>query len=128
MYQIARRGNNGNSVQINRHNIIVNRLVGLHVSLQNKNNGIYILFVMLHSHLKCNCVYWANTDCLCVDIPFILDVIIVDAPAGVTQQESHTGFLIHLPSAVLALLFITRRIQPSVSLVDREVEFCLPTN
>ena len=41
--------------------------------------------------------------CVCVIIPFILDVRLVDAPAGVTQ-EGHTGFL-HLPSAVLALIF-----------------------
>ena len=50
----------------------------------------------------------------------------MDAPAGVTQEEGHTGFLIHLPSAVLASIFIARRIQPSLSLVDREVEFCVP--
>ena len=25
----------------------------------------------------------------------------LDVPAGVTQEEGHTGFLIHLPSAVL---------------------------
>ena len=47
----------------------------------------------------------------------------MDAPAGVTQEEVHTGFLL-LPSALLALIFITRRIQPPLSLVDREVEFC----
>ena len=35
----------------------------------------------------------------------------MDAPAGVTQEEDHTGFL-HLPSAVLALNFIAIRIQP----------------
>ena len=52
----------------------------------------------------------------------------MDAPAGVTQEEGHTGFLIHFPSAVLALFFIARKIQPPLSLVDREVEFCLPTN
>ena len=46
-----------------------------------------------------------------VVIPFILNVRLVDAAAGVTQEEGHTGFL-HLPSAVLALIFITRRIQP----------------
>ena len=56
---------------------------------------------------------------LCVVIPFILDVGLVNAPAGVTQQEEgHTGFL-HLPSAVLALTFLARRIQPSLSLADR---------
>ena len=47
----------------------------------------------------------------------------LDVPAGVTQEEGHTGFLIHLPSAVRALIFLARRIQPFLSLVDREVEF-----
>ena len=51
----------------------------------------------------------------------------VDVPARVTQQEEgHTGFL-HLPSAVLVLIFLARRIQPFLSLVDREVEFCALT-
>ena len=69
----------------------------------------------------CMCV------CVCVVIPFILDVRLVDAPAEVTQEEGHTGFL-HLPSAVLALVFIARRIQPPLSLVDCEVEFSVLTN
>ena len=48
----------------------------------------------------------------------------MDAPA-----RSHTGGRphSHLPSAVLALIFIARRIQPSLSLVDREAEFLVPT-
>ena len=58
---------------------------------------------------------------VCVVIPFIPDVRLVDVPAGGTQEEGHTGFL-HLPSAVLALVFLARRIQPFLSLVDREVE------
>ena len=66
--------------------------------------------------------------CVCVVIPFILDVRLVDVPAGVTQEEGHTGFLIHVPSAVLALIFLARRIQPSLSLVDREVDFSVLTN
>ena len=45
--------------------------------------------------------------CVCVIIPFILDVRLVDVPAGVTQEEGNTGFLTHLPSAVLALIFLT---------------------
>ena len=49
----------------------------------------------------------------------------LDVPAGVTQEKGHTGFLIHLPSAVRALIFVARRIQPFLSLVDREVEFCV---
>ena len=47
----------------------------------------------------------------------------MDVPAGVTQEEGNTGFSIHLLSAVLALIFLARRIQPFLSLVDREVEF-----
>ena len=49
----------------------------------------------------------------------------LDVPAGVTQEEGHTGFLTHLLSAVRALIFLARRIQPFLSLVDREVEFCV---
>ena len=60
--------------------------------------------------------------CVCVVILFILDVRLVDVPTEVTQDEGHTGFL-HLPSAVLALIFLAGRIQPFLSLVDREVEF-----
>ena len=51
----------------------------------------------------------------------------LDVPAGVTQEEGHTGFLIHLPSAVRAFIFLARRILPFISLVDREVEFCVLT-
>ena len=65
---------------------------------------------------------------MCASIPFILDVRFVDVPAGVTQEEGHTGFPIHLPSAVRALIFLARRIQPFLSLVGREVDFCVPTN
>ena len=32
---------------------------------------------------------------LCFFFPFILDVRLVDVPAGVIQEEGHTGFLIH---------------------------------
>ena len=39
-----------------------------------------------------------------------------------TQQEF---FFLHLPSVVLSLFFFARRIQPSLSLVDREVELCV---
>ena len=47
----------------------------------------------------------------------------MDVPAGVTQEEGHKGFLIHLLSAVRALIFLARRIQPFLSLVGCEVEF-----
>ena len=46
---------------------------------------------------------------VCVAIPFILDVRVVDVPAGITQEEGHTGFLL-LPSAAFTFIFIARRI------------------
>ena len=46
----------------------------------------------------------------------------MDVPAGVTQEEGHTGFFIHLLSAVRAFIFLARMIQPFLSLVDREVD------
>ena len=65
--------------------------------------------VLLHTHTSVFC-------------PFILDVRFV----GRTSR-GHTGFLIHLPSVVLAIIFISRRTQPFFFLVDREVEFCVLT-
>ena len=47
----------------------------------------------------------------------------LDVPAGVTQEDGHTGFLIYLLYAVRALIFLARRVQPFLSLVEREVEF-----
>ena len=41
----------------------------------------------------------------------------LDVPAGVTQEEGHTGFLIHLPSAVRALISVARRIHYKIRLV-----------
>ena len=52
--------------------------------------------------------------CVCVVIPCTPAVRFVDAPAEVTHEEDHTGFL-HFHSAVLTLTF----------LVNREVEFCV---
>ena len=51
----------------------------------------------------------------------------MDAPAGVIWEEGRSGFL-HFPSAVLGLIFMVKMIQPSLSLIDREFEFCVPTN
>ena len=40
----------------------------------------------------------------------------LDVPAGVTQEEGHTGFLIHLPSTVLALIgYISLLINQSIN-------------
>ena len=57
----------------------------------------------------------------------ILDVRFVDVQAGVTREEGQKG-LLHLPSAVLALIFLARKIRSYLSLVDCEVEFCVLTN
>ena len=65
--------------------------------------------------------------CVCVSSHPFWTSSSLNVPAGVTQEEGHTGFLIHLPSAVRALIFVARRIQPFLSLVDREVEFCVLT-
>ena len=59
--------------------------------------------------------------------PFILDIKLLDITAGVTQEEGHTGFFIHLLSALRASIFLAKMIQPFLSLVDREVEFCVLT-
>ena len=45
----------------------------------------------------------------------------------VTQEEGHTGFLVHFPPAVIALMFLVRRIRPFLSLVDLIVESCALT-
>ena len=42
-------------------------------------------------------------------------------------HSGHQGFLIHLLSAVRALIFLARRIQPFLSLVDCEIDFCVLT-
>ena len=49
-----------------------------------------------------------------------------------SQEESHAEFFfllffLPLPSAVLALIFIARGIQPFLSLVIHEIEFCVST-
>ena len=63
---------------------------------------------------------------VCVFFPFILDIKVAGHTSrGYTGGTGHTGFFIHLPSAVRALIFLARRIQPFLSLVDREVEFCV---
>ena len=74
------------------------------------------LVFCLYSVFFCVCVFSSYSFCTSSS----LDVL-----AGVTQEEGHTGFLIHLPSAVHALIFLARRIQPFLSLVDHEVEFCV---
>ena len=88
-----------------------------------------LLYTVQYNVMYNNTFYHALYSVLCVfsSHPFWTSSSL-DVPAGVTQEEGHTGFLIHLPSAVRALIFVARRIQPFLSLVDREVEFCVLTN
>ena len=62
----------------------------------------------------------------CVYCACVCDVINGRTRWGHTGGRSHRIF--DLLSAVLALIFIARMIQPFLSLVDREVEFCVLTN
>ena len=90
------------------------------LTVNEKVNPLCIPPVPRHTNSVCVCVFvfpshsfWTSSS--------------LDVPAGVTHEEGHTGFLIHLLCAVRALVFLARRIQPFVSLVDREVEFRLLT-
>ena len=91
--------------------------------------------------------------CVCVlssffilDVRLHVSVLLVGAPAGVTEEEGHAGgflifnfeilkfliFFLHLRFAAvvlicIALVFFARKIRPSLSLVDREVECCVST-
>ena len=67
--------------------------------------------------------------CVCVFFPFILDIKFVGRTSrGHTGgRQGHTGFVIHLLSAVRAFIFLARRIQLFLSLVDCRVEFCVLT-
>ena len=59
----------------------------------------------VHSHLPvCVCVFSSHS---------FWTSSLLDVPAGVTQEEGHTGFSIHLPSAVRALIFVKIRIEHS---------------
>ena len=69
--------------------------------------------------------------CVCVVIPFFLDVRFVDVVVvtsrGHTDRRKVTHDLFTFLPAVLALIFLVRRIQPLLSLVDHEVEFYVLT-
>ena len=62
-----------------------------------------------------------------VFFPFILDIKFVGRTSRGHTGERSQGFSIHFPSAVRALIFLARRIPPFLSLIDREVEFCVLT-
>ena len=56
--------------------------------------------------------------CVCLFFPFNLDVKFVGS-----TSRGHTGFfIVYLPSAMRAIIFLARKIQPFIPLVDREVD------
>ena len=73
--------------------------------------SVYYIRTSWYDRIGNNVTFWfyntpiGTLDCVCVCFfPFILDIKL-DVPAGVTQEEGHTGFLIHLLSVVRALIF-----------------------
>ena len=81
-----------------QHSVTINLLYSSIIEMQIQSS--YCVCVLFSSHS-----FWTSSS--------------LDVPAGVAQEEGHTGFLIRLLSAVRALIFIARRIQPFLSLVDR---------
>ena len=55
---------------------------------------VYVCVCVFSSHL-----FWTSSS--------------LDVPAGVTQEEGHTGLFIHLPSAVRALIFLAKEFSHS---------------
>ena len=56
---------------------------------------------------------------VCVVIPFILDVRLVDVPGGVTQEEGHTGLFLP-PSFCGACLNFSREKESAVPFPRRQ--------
>ena len=73
-------------------------------------------FAANNSCCVCVLIFLSTVVCVCAFFQLILGVKLV----GRTSR-GHTGFIIHLPSAVRAFIFLARKIQPFLSLVDREV-------
>ena len=70
------------------------------VALSHPKDGYEMLMFLDASDSHCVCVisshlFWTSSS--------------LDVPARVTQEEGHTVFFIHLPSAVHAFIFLARR-------------------
>ena len=85
---------------------------------EGKCSAAPILYQVSSSVSTNNLSIWCVCVIHCVVIPFIHG-----RQACGRTSRGHTGFLIHRPPAALALIFLARRIQTFLSLVDREVEF-----
>ena len=88
---------------------------GMHTPMWEFNRSIN-LYLQVKPLITCGCV------CVCVFSSHSFWTS-MDVPAGVTQEEGNTGLSIHLLSAVRALIFLARRIQPFLPLVDRKSNF-----
>ena len=86
--------------------------------------------INIHTYIHVTCIHTYNIHpyiCVfvCIVIAFVLDVRL-DC-LWTYQPESHGRKVItqyfYIPSTVLALIFLARRTQPFLSLVDREVKF-----
>ena len=110
------------------HPPLKNKALPLDITIVNPWAGSNLGNVAHHvgKHLA-DAVERKKNKCVCVFSSHLFWMSGLDVPTGVTQEEGHAGFLIHLPSAALALIFLARRIQPFLSLVDREVEFFVLT-
>ena len=101
------------------------------IALANFECGSFVQDTYYYIFTALNSIATINNYCVCVLCVFssisFWTSSSLDVPAGVTQEEGHTGFLIQLLSAVRAFIFLARRIQPFFSLVDREIEFCVLT-
>ena len=101
---------------------------GLSTSVIKMYRVVLVPVVTLHLSPTCgNACRFTPTVCVCVcafSSHSFWTSSSLDVSAGVTQEEGHTS---HLLSTVRALIFLARRIQPFLSLVDREVEFCVLT-
>ena len=63
------------------------------------------------AHLHTQAETGSSVQCVCVfSSNLFWTSSSLDVPAGVTQEEGHTGFFIHLLSAMRALIFLARRI------------------
>ena len=78
-------------------------------------------------HLPCRVTKTYSVLCVCVFFPFTLFIKFVGRTSrGHTGERSHR-ILIRLLFAVRASIFLARRIQPFLSLVDCEVGICVLT-
>ena len=84
------------------------------------------MFGNVNEEIVYSSIHDVQYGCLCVCVHFLpfysgRQVRWMYQPGWATQEEGHTGFFIDFPSAVLAF------VQQFLSLVDREIEFCVVT-